>query len=414
MYDLKLTAESVRLIQLAAQGLLTKPRRKATKTDVLHTIRQMGALQIDTIHVVARSPYLVLWSRLGAYQSSWLDEHLAEGALFEYWAHEACFLPREDYGLFRHRMVDPLSMGWKYSHQWMEQHQAAIAELLQHIRNNGPVRSVDFERKDGKGGGWWSWKPEKRSLEVLFTAGVLMVARRQQFQRVYDLRERVLPDWDDVRDLKPDDQCKAQLWEQAVQALGVARASWIGDYYRTGRLVPQPALHRLCDEGRLVCARVDGWKDEVYLHPSHLALVQQAMAGELTATHSTLLSPFDPLVWDRKRASQLFGFDYKIECYTPAPKRQFGYFVLPILRRGQLVGRLDAKAHRQQGIFEVKALYLEPGIRTSKTLARDVAQSIQACADWHGTPRVVVARCEHTDFLKQLRATLSEKEGHTQ
>src|SRR6185295_14320826 len=128
----------------------------------------------DTIHVVARSPYLVLWSRLGDYPQPWLEEHLAEGALFEYWAHEACFVPIEDYRLLRHRMVDPASMGWKYSANWMRE-----------------------RRTDGKGGGWWEWKPEKRSLEVLFTAGELMIARRHNFQRVYDLAERVLPGWDD-------------------------------------------------------------------------------------------------------------------------------------------------------------------------------------------------------------------------
>jgi uncharacterized protein YcaQ len=157
----------------------------------------MGALQIDTINVVARSPYLVLWSRLGAYDPKWLDELLTEGAIFEYWSHEACFLPVEDFALYRHRMLNAESLGWKYSRAWVEAHRAEIERLLEYIRERGPVRSIDFERRDGKAGGWWEWKTEKRALETLFTAGELMIARRQNFQRVYDLRERVLPSWDD-------------------------------------------------------------------------------------------------------------------------------------------------------------------------------------------------------------------------
>ncbi len=179
MSELRLDVEGARRVLLAAQGLDRRPRRRATKKDVLETIRRMGALQIDTIHVVARSPYLVLWSRLGDYDPRWLDELLAGRKLFEYWAHEACFLPIESYPLFRHRMLDPLSMGWKYSHGWIEKHREQGERVLAHIREHGPARSADFERKEpGPGGGWWGWKPEKRALESLFTAGELMIARR--------------------------------------------------------------------------------------------------------------------------------------------------------------------------------------------------------------------------------------------
>ncbi|HLX02849.1 MAG TPA: crosslink repair DNA glycosylase YcaQ family protein, partial [Trinickia sp.] len=197
---------AARTLHLAAQGLLAPPRRKAAKADVLDAIRRMAQLQIDTIHVVARSPYLVLFSRIGPFLPQWLDEHLAEGRLFEYWSHEACFVPIEDYGLFRHRMLDPSGMGWKYSIEWHTRHKQDIDALLARIRDNGPVRSADFARADDTpGSGWWDWKPEKRHLEVLFTLGELMVAERRNFQRVYDLAERVLPDWNDARDLPPAD-----------------------------------------------------------------------------------------------------------------------------------------------------------------------------------------------------------------
>ncbi len=227
-----LSIASARALHLAAQGLLTPPRRKAVKADVLAAVRRMGQLQIDTIHVVARSPYLVLFSRLGAYAPQWLDEHLADAKLFEYWSHEACFLPIEDFGLMRHKMLNPVGMGWKYAAEWHAQHRDAIDALLAHVRARGPVRSADFARGAGKGNGWWDWKPEKRHLEVLFSTGQLMVAERRNFQRVYDVAERVLPDWDDARDLPPRAAVVPRLVGNTCRALGIVRADWIADYYR--------------------------------------------------------------------------------------------------------------------------------------------------------------------------------------
>ncbi|MGO2464854.1 MAG: DNA glycosylase AlkZ-like family protein, partial [Serratia proteamaculans] len=178
---------AARALHLAAQGLLSPMKRKAKPDDVVAAIGRMGLLQIDTISVVARSPYLVLFSRLGDYQPEWLEQALASRRLFEYWAHEACFLPIEDFGLLRHRMLQPQGMGWKYSEAWMQEHQVAIDALLQHIETGGPVRSADFSAEKKGNSGWWDWKPEKRHLEILFTAGKLMVAERRNFHRVYDL-----------------------------------------------------------------------------------------------------------------------------------------------------------------------------------------------------------------------------------
>src|SRR5215210_2314672 len=173
---------------LAAQGLNSAPKR-ATKGDVREIIRRMGVLQIDSIAVVARSPYLVLWSRLGSYEPRWLDELLAEGALFEYWSHAACFIPIEDYGLYRRLMLE----GSEKTRAWFSTHPDEVRRVLARVREGGPVRSAEFARADGRAGGWWEWKPEKRALEHLFAAGELMISRRDpNFHRVYDLRERVL------------------------------------------------------------------------------------------------------------------------------------------------------------------------------------------------------------------------------
>ncbi|CAD6553036.1 winged helix-turn-helix domain-containing protein [Paraburkholderia metrosideri] len=392
---------AARTLHLAAQGLLTPPRRKAVKADVLDTIARMTQLQIDTIHVVARSPYLVLFSRLGAYPQQWLDEHLAEGKLFEYWSHEACFVPTEDYGLLRHRMLDPSGMGWKYAAEWHKKHRKAIDALLAHIRATGPVRSADFVREAGKGNGWWDWKPEKRHLEVLFAIGQLMVAERRNFHRVYDLTERVMPNWDDARDLQPADAVTAEVLRRTCRALGVARADWVADYYRLPRRPYRDELHTLADQGELIQVQVEGWKQDTFVHRDIAPMLDDAASGKLASTVTTVLSPFDPVVWDRKRAAALFDFDYAIECYTPAAKRKYGYFVLPLLSRGKLVGRVDAKAHRTQQVFEVKSLHMETGVRLSARLAGDLRRALQRCADWHGTPQLQITSAP-ADWLEAL------------
>ena len=218
-----LSLSVARRLHLAAQGLLKKPRRRARPSDILSTIRQMSLLQIDTINIVARSPYLVLFSRLGAYPQHWLDEALRAGELMEYWAHEACFLPRSDFALVRHRMLDPENMGWKYRSAWMEEHAQEIEQLLQQIHENGPVRSADFAHPRTGTSGWWDWKPHKRHLEGLYTAGKVMVVERRNFQRVYDLTTRVMPEWDDERDLLSQTQAEAIMLENSARSLGLFR-----------------------------------------------------------------------------------------------------------------------------------------------------------------------------------------------
>jgi uncharacterized protein YcaQ len=405
--SISLTPESARALMLAAMGLHRRPRRRATKAGVLACIRGMGALQIDTISVVNRSPYFVLWSRLGAYEPRWLDALLAEGALFEYWAHEACFLPIEDYPLFRNRMLDRGWMKWRFSHAVMEKHADQVARVLETIREHGPVKSAELGAPKSGSGSWWGWKPEKRILESLFTAGELMIARREGFQRVYDLRRRVLPGWDDAA-LPSTAAVHRALALKSVRAMGIARAKWVADWYRMSKKETPRVVRDLAAEGELLEVAVDGWKEPGYVHPDHRALAEDAAAGRIRPTLTTLLSPFDPLVWDRARASELFGFDYRLECYTPAPKRVYGYFTLPILRRGALVGRVDAKAHRRDGIFELKIVYLEPKVRITHGLVDDVARAVRECAAWHGTPRVVVRHGNPPEFAAKLAMILDE------
>lgn len=401
-----LSLKETRAIMLAAQGLLAPVKNIATKASVLEIIQQMSALQIDTIQVVARSPYLVLWSRLGDYPPAWLDELLAEGKLFEYWSHEACFLPIEDYHLYRHQMISPNSLGWKYSHEWLKNNVDQVEKVRQLIREQGAVRSIDFTRNDGKSGGWWEWKPEKRALEMLFTAGELMIVRRHKFQRIYDLRERVLPTWDDSQLLSPEQTHRA-LVLKAIAALGITTASWVADYFRMNKKVGEALTKKLCEEGKLLAVRVEGWQEPAYVLADNRRLIEDATAGKLPPKRTTLLSPFDPLVWDRTRARTLFDFDYRLECYTPANKRRYGYFTLPILHHDALVGRLDAKAHRREGCWEVKAIYLEPKVVITDELVTELASALRDCAKWHQTPTVVINQSEPKELAALLKSALN-------
>jgi uncharacterized protein len=290
---------------------------------------------------------------------------------------------------------------------WMEAHPDALKHVMGHIRKEGPVRSAEFARSDGKAGGWWEWKPEKRALEHLFATGELMISHRENFHRVYDLRERVLanalPNWEDA--LAPTEhEVRRALALKAVRALGVAVAGWVPDYFRTPKRGAASLLEELADDGSLLRAEIED--EPAYVHPGNARQAEEVLFGRQRSSVTTLLSPFDPVVWDRDRASELFGFDYKIEVYTPAARRRYGYYSLPILHDGVLVGRLDAKAHRKESLFEVKAVHLEPEVPVSEELVASLAGALRACASWHATPSVLVRRADPPELAEALRSTL--------
>lgn len=401
-----LSLDAVRGLMIAAQGLDDRPKPPATKKAVRSIIRQMHILQIDSINVIARSHHLVLWSRLGDYQPRWLEDLLEEGALFEYWSRAASFLPFEEYPLYRHLHEDWLG---GRANQWLAEHPTLAKTMLDHVRAHGETRSSDFERTDGQKTGWFNWKEEKIALEYLFYAGELMVRKRHNFQRIYDLRERVLTDFDKLGDTSPDtspDVSRADAHDQFVlntmQALGVTKAEWLGNYFGLNKTDVKAALKRLEAGRRLTKVEVEGWTTPGYIHPDDRKRVEAAAKGEIPRSKTTFLSPFDPLVWDRQRALDLFNFDYKIEVYTPAPKRKYGYFTLPILYNNALIGRIDPKAHRKESIFEVKALHLEPGVVVDDALVAEVKSALRACASWHKTPQVVVRYAAKPGLAKRL------------
>jgi hypothetical protein len=401
-----LTKQQAQQVMLASLGLSASPRYKAGKRDLLTAIRQIHNLQIDTISVVARAHQHILWSRLGSYPTNWLEELHAEGQLFEYLAHAVCLLPIEDYPLFRAVMLEKF-IGWNNIRDWGKENAAMLDQILSHIHQNGAVRSSDFESKQPRGA-WWDWKVEKVALEHLYYRGDLMIARRERFQRVYDLRERVLPAWDDAQ--APEYSTAVQeLTRKAVKALGIASNTWAANYFYLKKAEAAAATAQLLAEGAIHPVRIEGVRGgPFFVHVENEPLLEAALADQLSAKHTTILSPFDPLISDRGRARDLFDFEYSIECYTPAPKRKYGYFVLPILHQGKLIGRLDAKAWRKEGRLEVIRLFLEPGITISAGLIKALAKTLRAYASWQGLSSVVIDWADPEALRSGLTARLEE------
>jgi uncharacterized protein YcaQ len=402
--SLKLTRKQARATLIAAQNLLDIPDA-ATRADALDAIHKMHVLQIDTIHVINRSPYLVLWSRIGDFEIDWVADLLAERKLFEYWSHEACFLPIEHYGYYRRLALDN-QKGWmKHSRQWLDNNPETLDEVMTVLRENGKAKSSDFKRVDGRTGGWWNRKDQKRALEFLFNVGDAIIVGRDKFQRVYALREHALPDWDDAHTPTYDETMDA-LIAKAVDALGVTTHKWAADYFRSNRRETVDIVNRLLERGALKTVEVEGWDAPLVYHPDNEELIHRAASDDLQPTRTHLLSPFDPIVWDRARLQELFDFEYRIECYTPAPKRMYGYFSLHILYRDEKVGRFDAKAHRKEGMFEIKALHLEPSVTPDDALRDDLARELKRFAVWHGAPQITLTFSSDKKFGKALSKQL--------
>lgn len=365
---LELSLKEARRLNIGAQLLAGKPPKRPTRQTMRDTIRHLGALQIDSISVVARSHHIVMWSRLGNHPQEWLYElHGKERALFEYWAHAAAYVPIEHYPFFRRMMLEHHNgTGSRWSqrtHQWIQDNQELIASVIAHIRENGAASTSSFAAPEGAArAAPWAWygnKPTNLALDILWTDGTLMIDRREKFQRWYDLTERVHPTWDD-RLIPSIDEERTTLAAIALTAMGITTRRWLPDYFRKthgdgsvrGKVTPSVIEH-LVETGFATPVRIEGIEDVAY---AQTALLDR----RIPLSRTTLLSPFDSLVWDRSRTAGLFDFELMLEAYTPAPKRKYGYFSLPILYRDRLVGRLDPKADRKTGLFNVKALHLEP------------------------------------------------------
>jgi uncharacterized protein YcaQ len=376
-------------------------------------VRQLGVVQIDTLYVVQRSHYLVLWSRLGNYDPADFDRLVygpAHRCLFEGWHHAACILPLEAYRYqipHQQRLrVEPAS----WSAKWLAEagSRELIQSVLERVRNEGALRVADFKYDGPKRDSWWDWRPAKHALEHLYSWGDLMIANRINFQRVYDLTERVLPDWVDTT--APTAEERDRHWvEQAVFTFGACEVGQAGDYTWLKRSRARPHVAALLTEGVLLpieAELADGKVREVLIHRDNLPLLEQAVAGDLLARRTTFLSPFDSLFWPQRRDVRFWGFRQSLEAYRPAAKRQWGYFCLPILHRDRLVGRFDPKMERSTGTMRIKALYLEPGVALEDELVHDVAVTLRDFLAFHQADDLVIERSEPEEFGERLLAAL--------
>lgn len=381
----QLSSAEARRIALAAQGFGLRRSNKVTVAQWRKTIDRLSLHQIDSVNILVRAHYMPAFSRLGPYDRSLIDTAAWGGRrqrrLFEYWAHEASLLPLEIHPLLRWRMAraDRGEAGWKGLRVFATERRPDAEALLARIRNEGPCAASDFEDKRSRQG-WWEWTDTKRALEWLFWAGYITTAtRRGSFERVYDLTERVIPS--KILALPTPDEAEAHraLIERAAQALGVATALELRDYFRLGSKEAKSAIEILVESGILRPVAVP-WTGLAFLHRD------ARLPRRLSAR--ALLAPFDPLVWERSRTFRLFGFHYRIEIYTPAHKRLHGYYVLPFLLGDGLVARVDLKADRQAGRLLVHAVHFEP--RAPSDAMDAIVGELAAMADWLGLDRVVL------------------------
>ena len=391
-----MSLSDARRIALAAQILDGDGSLPRGKEGVARAIERLGYVQIDTIHVVRRAHHHALWTRCPDYEPGMLhDLQVIDRRVFEYWAHAMSYLPMSDYRYYVRRMR---AGGRKGAREWRAKHTDLIEAVLQRIRAEGPLSSVDFEPPPGtKRGTWWDWKPAKRALEVLFWEGELMIAERRNFQKIYDLTERVLPAHVDAAP-PSDEECARFQVRRALGALGIAREREVLEFVKAAdKPLVLAALRDLTESGEVVPVEVEeAGKRTGY------ALADR-LDGEVPDGRARILSPFDGLIIQRDRVDWLFGFAYTLECYVPKEKRTYGYFVLPILWGDRLVGRFDPKADRKAGMLIVRTLWLEPWFEADDAFLEQLGTSLVRFALFNGCTAV---RIEKTAPAK-LRAAAS-------
>jgi uncharacterized protein YcaQ len=387
MPPIDLSLAETRRIAIAAQGL-GRPRshRAPRAADLLATVRRLGLLQIDYVTVVLPAQYQVLFARHGPFDRSLLDSLLFRRVdLVEQWAHEASIVPVEAWPLLAHRRETHRPRPWGFQ-DFLSAQPEYVARVVSEIRSRGALSADDLPDPPGHPARLehsWFGSVRRATLEALFGRGVLAVAeRRPDFSRRYDLAERVVPPSHLGRSIDRH-AAERKLLATAARAHGVATAGDLADYWRMPVRDVRPRLHELADEGEIAPARVEGWREPAWIHREARAPARIDGAA--------LLSPFDPLVWTRRRTARLFGFDYRLEIFVPEPRRRFGAYVLPVLLGDRLVGRLDLKSDRAHDRLLVKSAHLEPG-EAPGPVAEAAGAELTLLASWLGLGSVAVTR----------------------
>jgi uncharacterized protein YcaQ len=405
----QLSLKQARRVALAAQGFNgRRPPATFTSSHVTQLIERLGVLQIDSVNALVRSHYLPLYSRLGNYPQKLLDQVAwsqgRQRKLFEYWGHEASLLPVELYPLMRWRM-QRASQGegiYQQLAKFGREEQATIARVLQAVRDQGALGAGSLSTRQERAGPWWDWSAEKHALEWLFAAGQVTVSGRRGFERLYDLPERVLPSSIINHPNISEADAQRGLLLRAITALGVGTEKDIRDYFRQDPAPAKAGLAELLEEGAIEKVQVQGWKQPAYVLP------QLKVPRKITA--SALLSPFDSLIWERARTERLFEFHYRLEIYTPAHKRVYGYYVLPFLHNERIAARVDLRAERAAGRLAVHAVHEEePGLDEEGMHA--LAANLRQLADWLGLPDVLI-NCQRASAARLRVAFLAKGSGH--
>jgi uncharacterized protein YcaQ len=381
----RLSAAAARRIALAAQGFADpRPTGRIDRRHGRRLFQHVGLVQIDSVNVLVRSQELPVFARLGPHRRDLLPAMLDEHELFEYWGHMASLIPIEHQPLFRWQM-EAARRGermWESVARLARDRPEYIEAVYDEVKERGPLRASELSEPGPKRKApWWSWEDGKRALEYLFWTGQLSARRLANFERAYDLTERVLPGWVLALPTPTEAEGRRELLALAGRALGVATAPDLCDYYRLNIPKSKAALAELVEAGRLVPVEVEGWNRPAYLDP--------AARRPRDVDARALLSPFDSLVWDRARTERLFGFRYRIEIYTPAPKRVYGYYVLPFLLGSDLVARVDLKSDRKASALLVPAAWREPGVPDDE-VAEELMAELRQLATWLRLDRVVI------------------------
>ncbi|KTS99369.1 cytoplasmic protein [Pseudomonas oryzihabitans] len=380
-----LSLREARRLALRAQGFGAQPKGGAGLAALYRQAARLGVLQIDSVNALVRSHYLPLFSRLGRYAFADFDA-LAWGQgrsrrLYECWAHEASLVPGEVWAELRWRR-DLARQGvgiYRQLARFAAEQPQLVAQTLAAVVERGALGAGSLAKRAGQAGPWWDWSPSKLALEWLFAAGEVTVAGRRGFERLYDLPERVLPATILAAPAPTPTAARRALLLRSAQALGVATEVQLRDYFRLSPAEARQGILELCEEGALQSVQVQGW--------SKLAYVTEASNPGRPVRAAALLSPFDSLVWERERTEQLFAFRYRLELYTPAPKRVYGYYVLPFLYRERLAARVDLRAERAASRLAVHAVHLEPEGLDEEGLDALAAQ-LRSLADWLGLDEV--------------------------
>jgi uncharacterized protein YcaQ len=386
-----LSARQARRIAIAAQGLAEpRPAGAVHRRHLRKLAHRLGAIQIDSVNVLVRTHYLPAFSRLGPYSRENLEREAwgKTPTLFEYWGHEASLLPIEHQPLFRWRMARARAgETWGGLAVFARERPGYIASVLARIETDGPLTGGDFADAPRQAG-WWNWSDGKQALEWLFWAGLITTRTRRGFERVYDLTERVLPGAIVARPTPTEADAHRELLRIAARAMGVATEGDLRDYFRMPVAETRARLAELAEAGDLIPVAVEGWRQTAYLTPG--ARIPRRAPGV------ALLSPFDNLIWRRERAERLFGCRIRLEIYTPAHKREHGYYVLPLLLGEAIAARVDLKADRQAGVLRVQAAHLEPGAATAATSSA-LAGELELMRRWLGLDGIAVMKSGELD-----------------